>query len=788
MTRHDLDFAAINAAALRLYPGLLCQWFPGGVLHGVEYDVLNPSRDDRTKGSFRINTQTGEWADFAAEQRGTTPITLYANFFTDACNSREAAEQIARQLGMMDDAPPDLMVARLLEISKRAPKKDDSAEAGWAQIPVDDAALPPPLPGNCPAWTYTTAEGQVLGYVVRIPATNGGKRFIPVTYWENDIGQRAWKHRQFVRPLPLYNRLALEQYPDWPVLVVEGEKTADAGQALFENTVVVSWPQGSSSAAYVDWSPLKGRQVCLLPDHDEPGRKAMRVAAEKLSGIAAGLWRIDVEEGRPAGWDVADGDWATPAEATAWLDRLPHVALPLAGGAGPADAKAAPSMKEDRIEAALKRANGKGPVYSPHAESDTPVEPLPIPLLAQLEADLNRRVHIAHPLAAQQAALAIAAHACARQGLSTSNDPCSLSLALCAQSVGLLRPYLAEVAKLFEAAKLQKSIRATRISTPISAYKLLYTQPALLYLSSEYGAMLQFAKRQPAGTLEQALNVLSELYDAADQSLDLAELGIKGFDADQDVLRSPTINLLALISQEQMATAMKASELGRGALEQMQTLLLDEDHLIFNDPESIFTAPFDPALIAMIQRLRRVSETPMTGNPGYQRPDFIIVRWGADMKTVYPALDELAKDASRAARPLIIAARSHIRRVCTVLAMWANPDAPVITPEILAWTARREVARLKRFLAQFNLLASDDGKTSVYQKVLAAIHEAKHHGMTIRNLQQQCWAFRSLSKDKREECLNILIEDGDIVGLASDGKRVTTYYGSAFVKAQGAVS
>lgn len=72
----DLKFDEVNAAALRLFPGLLYQWFPGGVMHGDEYDVRNPLRDDRTRGSFRINIATGLWSDFATDLRGRSPISL----------------------------------------------------------------------------------------------------------------------------------------------------------------------------------------------------------------------------------------------------------------------------------------------------------------------------------------------------------------------------------------------------------------------------------------------------------------------------------------------------------------------------------------------------------------------------------------------------------------------------------------------------------------------------------------------------------------------------------------
>jgi len=64
------DFPAIARAALQACPGLLLAWLPGGRLHGAEYDVLNPTRADRTPGNFRINILTGKWADFATGDAG----------------------------------------------------------------------------------------------------------------------------------------------------------------------------------------------------------------------------------------------------------------------------------------------------------------------------------------------------------------------------------------------------------------------------------------------------------------------------------------------------------------------------------------------------------------------------------------------------------------------------------------------------------------------------------------------------------------------------------------------
>ena len=105
----------------------------------------------------------------------------------------------------------------------------------------------------------------------------------------------------------------------------------------------------------------------------------------------------------------------------------------------------------------------------------------------------------------------------------------------------------------------------------------------------------------------------------------------------------------------------------------------------------------------------------------------------------------------------------------------------MITPELLGWAARREVARLKTFLARFELLTSDDGKNSVYQKVLAAINDAKHHGLSSRELQRNCWAFRSLGLEARADLMKALVDDGEIIDLIPNGKRATSYFGRLFV-------
>ena len=72
----QVDFAAINAAALAVLPAILRQWLPNGHTIGHEYTARNPTRNDRHAGSFKINVRTGRWADFATGDAGGDPISL----------------------------------------------------------------------------------------------------------------------------------------------------------------------------------------------------------------------------------------------------------------------------------------------------------------------------------------------------------------------------------------------------------------------------------------------------------------------------------------------------------------------------------------------------------------------------------------------------------------------------------------------------------------------------------------------------------------------------------------
>ena len=95
-----VDFAAINAAALRELPTLLARWLPDGRANGREYEGRNPRRADRHPGSFRVSLRSGRWSDFATGDRGGDPVSLAA--YLHGLSQIEAARRLADMLGVPD--------------------------------------------------------------------------------------------------------------------------------------------------------------------------------------------------------------------------------------------------------------------------------------------------------------------------------------------------------------------------------------------------------------------------------------------------------------------------------------------------------------------------------------------------------------------------------------------------------------------------------------------------------------------------------------------------------------
>lgn len=156
-------------------------------------------------------------------------------------------------------------------------------------------------------YAYKDAEGNVLGYVLRLEDKHGQKINPTLTYCQNDKGEMQWRWQGFGNDRPLYGLEQIKQKPEATILVVEGEKTAEAGKMLFPYHAVVTWSGGCGSVHKSDWSVLKDRDVTIWPDNDQPGINAAAKIAEILNAQGnEQVKTVDLPSTLPHKWDLAD--------------------------------------------------------------------------------------------------------------------------------------------------------------------------------------------------------------------------------------------------------------------------------------------------------------------------------------------------------------------------------------------------------------------------------------------------------------------------------------------------
>lgn len=95
--KDKIDFPSLNRRLLGTCSAFLKEWLPHGRVEGHEYVALNPLRQDKHLGSFRINVRTGKWADFATADKGRDLISLYA--YLKGLTQYQAGLVLSKQTG-----------------------------------------------------------------------------------------------------------------------------------------------------------------------------------------------------------------------------------------------------------------------------------------------------------------------------------------------------------------------------------------------------------------------------------------------------------------------------------------------------------------------------------------------------------------------------------------------------------------------------------------------------------------------------------------------------------------
>lgn len=129
-------------------------------------------------------------------------------------------------------------------------------------------------------YPYRDESGRLLYVVERLEP----KRFLQ--YRPDGAGGRIY-HLGDVPRVPYRLPELLSAHPAEPVLIPEGEKDVDTLRSLGFVATCNAGGAGKWRNEYTRW--LQGRDIVVLPDADEPGRRHAEQVARSLFGIAASI-------------------------------------------------------------------------------------------------------------------------------------------------------------------------------------------------------------------------------------------------------------------------------------------------------------------------------------------------------------------------------------------------------------------------------------------------------------------------------------------------------------------
>lgn len=271
------------------------------------YMICCPAHNDRTP-SLKISD-------------GANGILLYCCFA--GCGQNEVRAALEDKLGVVRDETHQNHTPREPIEKKELPPVEEKYElivpppANAVRGTLDDfyhfkLGLPTKV------WTYNLKDGTPATWVARYERQDGSKEIIPWTWGrDKETGEEKLRQKSIPENRPLYNLDDIHARPNDAVIWAEGEKAADACKRLFPGWVATTTSGGGNAVKLHDLSPLYGRIVILMCDHDGPGYKTGAQLSDLLLGrcdIRQIMWPSRWPDGSP--YNVEDKD-----DAADHLDR-----------------------------------------------------------------------------------------------------------------------------------------------------------------------------------------------------------------------------------------------------------------------------------------------------------------------------------------------------------------------------------------------------------------------------------------------------------------------------------
>jgi len=309
--------------------GLIKTWLPDGKVEGKEWSAINPTRSDKSKGSFKVELSTGKWYEGATGEGGKDAVSLYAYLHEARLTSivtkagyknirggvqAEAAKEI------LSTYDPTYFPSKAdLFVPTESKEKKGSFWDGWYSALIDNAALPKQDVAffekkwgkkikQWDFWKGTKFKFRVCRFKTGETNSNGKqkKEDRPFTVW-TDGDKFKWRAVAPEELYPLWNYNKLQEYPNKPVCLSEGQKDAEIlDSILSEKWVCSGWYGGAGGIRKTDWSTLMGREVWFLFDADGPGRQSIAALKKIASEFEMKLHLVFPPKNCEKGWSLAD--------------------------------------------------------------------------------------------------------------------------------------------------------------------------------------------------------------------------------------------------------------------------------------------------------------------------------------------------------------------------------------------------------------------------------------------------------------------------------------------------
>jgi putative DNA primase/helicase len=277
-----INFTEVNQAALASgYPRYL---FPKAKQAGRELQCGDIFGNEGR--SFNLNLDSGAWIDNSTGQRGGDFISLVAQ--REGLSQGEAARKIQADLSLPTAAASP-------RPAPRQTPKDDQPEAPTTREPAH-------------IYPYYNDDGTLAFEVLR---------------FEKPGHKKAIRTRGTYNPKLLYNAKTAVNYN--PVFVVEGEACVEALKAPNINLHnAVSNPGGAGKWRNEHSQALKGKNIIILPDNDDPGKAHAAKVAASVYTYAASIKILNLpglpHKGDVVNWLEAGG---TVPELRSLIDAAP---------------------------------------------------------------------------------------------------------------------------------------------------------------------------------------------------------------------------------------------------------------------------------------------------------------------------------------------------------------------------------------------------------------------------------------------------------------------------------